>query len=84
MALLGTTGRNGQRPPKNFYNVSCVWYFFFFFFFFFYVILYRIRQFLYIEYRITKLVELTVVYPFFLLPACLMYLFTLPYHVNML
>ena len=67
-----------KRPPKNFHNVSFVC------FFFFYVILYRIREFLYIKYRITKLVELTVVDPFFLLPAFLMYLFILPYHVNML
>ena len=40
---------------------------------FVYVILFRTRVFLYIEYRIT-LVELTVVYPFFLLSAFLMYL----------
>ena len=43
---------------------------------FVYVILFRTREFLYIEYRIT-LVELTVVYPFFLLSAFLMYLYVL-------
>ena len=42
----------------------------FYLFSIFYVILCRTREFLYIEYRIT-LVELTVVYPFFFLPAFL-------------
>ena len=65
MALLGTRGRNGHLR---------IFIMFYLFSIFFYVILCRTREFLYIEYRIT-LVELTLVYPFFLLPAFLMYVF---------
>ena len=65
IALLGTRRENGYlRIFIMFYLFSI-----------FYDILCRTSEFLYIEYRITKLVELTVVYPFVLLPAFLMYLF---------
>ena len=64
-----------KRPSKNFIM----------FYLYFYVILCRTT--VVFLYRIT-LVELIVVYPFFLSPTFLMYLFIylfiLPYHVNML